>query len=527
MSTSLRIRSQAKEIFNRALSASYRGLRVHEPSIWQTKEPEAIEKMRRDPDILRDLNYRDMLVAGRQWTLTPGDETSEMGELAVEVGTFLLKQMKKFTELKLHLGGAYFQGQSFARIHLEPRKMLLGDGLERTWLVPILGEPMDKRMYQQIPVHDERGTLIGTRYQRWHVGTAEWVDEKKGDLGITIEHTYKASPSNLYYGQALLDGLGWCWFAKQHVWSESLQAVEKFAQGLITVKVDGLRDASADDGNQELLEATIAQIEDVRSRHVIAYDSRDEIEVLTGNAEGWQLLDTIEQKIVNKIDRLILGSVLPTGGGGDVGSLARAGVEEDSTESLVQFDREALEETLSDDLVGAVWRANFPNMRELGIWNEVPIFNISHQKKEDPKEVAEVASILHVAGFDLSADDIYERTGNKKPEEGEDVISGAAAQVSEPLGGFGAGVPGFTELRTDPLESEHQDSALNGAQVTAAAELIAGVVNGTMPPATVTRMLVSMFNLSAQEAQAMVADAVAFVPAPTAAPVQEPIEATL
>ncbi|MGB0889439.1 MAG: hypothetical protein ACPGWS_04060, partial [Solirubrobacterales bacterium] len=72
-----------------------------------------------------------------------------------------------------------------------------------------------------------------------------------------------------------------------------------------------------------------------------------------------------------------------------------------------------------------------------------------------------------------------------------------------------------------------QDTALNGAQVQAAADLIDRVINRQMPPGTAVRMLVAMFNLAPEEAQAMVDEAAAFTPPPPPQPEPQPGEPEL
>jgi hypothetical protein len=67
-----------------------------------------------------------------------------------------------------------------------------------------------------------------------------------------------------------------------------------------------------------------------------------------------------------------------------------------------------------------------------------------------------------------------------------------------------------------PEPVDIQETALNGAQVQAAADIIDRVVNGQMPPGTAIRMLTSMFNLPLDEARAMVTEAEQFTPTPQA-----------
>ena len=449
MSTELRVRSQSQSEYNRARSAAWRNqIQLYDPSVWLVRDPEAEEKMLRDADIRHAIGMRRHMIAAHPWTLQARKESSAGAELSVEVGTELVECVRHLTDALLGLSRAFFSGSRFAKIHLEPKVMTIGDGKERTWLVPVRLEDLDKRGFRIVPNPQEKTAS----WERWDVWESMWKPETIDDARTTIRHVYEDDEASLGHGRALREALGWVWYTKTHVMQEWVQAVEKFAQGTIVAKVDGLRSADGALTNDVLMDNVVSTLEDMRARHVIAFDSKDEIEVLAGNADGWQLLETIEEKLRNSITTLVLGSPLPTtGAGGDGGSRALGAIQENSTETLVQHDRAILEETLTDDLLGCIWAKNKPNLLELGIADDKPRWIITPEAPgQDPKERAEVAAVLNSMGVDLTAADVYEQTGFAKPEDGEDIIAGAAPQPAGAgiggLGGFGvedfgAGVP--------------------------------------------------------------------------------------
>jgi len=57
-----------------------------------------------------------------------------------------------------------------------------------------------------------------------------------------------------------------------------------------------------------------------------------------------------------------------------------------------------------------------------------------------------------------------------------------------------------------PVDAPAQDSALNGAQVTSAVDIVARVGGGTLPKTTARAMLIEFFNLSGEAADAILAD---------------------
>jgi len=432
MSEALHVRNQAAQVYTRALSSAWRnGVPLHDPSLWLFRDPEVEEKMLRDADIRHAVGYRRHLIAGKDWSLVPRDETNPIGCLAVHVGTTLLKEIEGFTQARMNLARAFFSGARFARIHGEPRILTLGDGKPRTWWVPTRLEDIDKRMYQIVP-HNDSGDL-SAHWERWDVGEAAYEVETRRDALHTIKHVYQDDEASLGHGSALREALGWWWYAKEHVFQESLAAVEKFAQGVLTAKVDGARDAETGLPNNELIAEWTAVLEDLRARHVLVYDKADEIEILPGGGDGWQLLETIRAELRNTIYTLVMGANITTAAN-DGGSYALAEVQENSTEALIQFDRETLQETLSKSLIGCLWFRNHANLVELGIEKEKPLFNVTQEKRQDPQERATVASTLSAMGVDLSLAEVLEQTGFSAPEPGEDVIPGGSAAPAIPGG---------------------------------------------------------------------------------------------
>lgn len=441
MFTELTIRNQSQQLYNRAVSRAWRNAtQLFDPSIWLLRDPEAEEKMLRDYDIGFAVGYRRSQIAGQAWALTPRDDTSPVADLAIEVGTALIEGIEQFTEARVALARAFFSGSRFARIHGKARRLKIGDGRERTWWIPTRLEDLDKRMFRIVPEASTRSA----HWERWDVWDQVWVDETRINAMQTVRHVYQDDQATLGHGRALREALGWLWYTKTHVMQEAVQAVEKHAQGTTVVKIDGLRDAAADKDNKQAMDEYVAAIEDMRARHVIAYDGRDEIEIMHGGGEGWQLLDVMEKKLKASAITLVLGSNLPTQAT-EGGSYALAGIQENSSETMIQFDRQSLEETLTKKLMGCVWWKNHANMVELGLADEKPRFTITKEKHEAVKDVAETAAVLNSMGVDLSADDVYTRTGFSKPEVGEDIIPGRTAPAPVPgVGGLG-GLGGFGE----------------------------------------------------------------------------------
>lgn len=432
MTTELRLRNPSQQLYVRALSQAWRnGVQLYDPSLWQMRDPEVESKMLRDADISSAVTIRRHMISGRRWNLMPRVEGSERAPMAVAIGTELLGCIRHFTAARFNLSRAFFSGARFARIHCKPRVLTIGDGKPRTWMCPIRLEDIDKRVYRIVPHND--GEHLSAHWEKWNVAKDKWEPESIEDALQTIHHVYQDDQETLGYGRGLREALGWWWYAKEHVFTESIAAVERFAQGILTAKIDGARDASTGLPNEQLIRDWTDVLEDLRARHVLVYDSSDQIEVVSGSAEGWQLMETLRQELKSTILTLVLGANL-TVSADKGGSYALAEIQENSTEALVQFDREILEETLTDDLLGCVWFQNHANLVELGIEDEKPRFSIPQEKRQDPQERANVAQVLNSMGVELSLEDVLEQTGFRKPEAGEEVIQ-KAQPVASPFGG--------------------------------------------------------------------------------------------
>lgn len=433
MVTELNIRNTSQQLYLRALSQVWRnGVQVYEPSVWLQRDPEAEDKMLRDPDIAHAVGYRRHLIAGRQWQIQPRRQ-SQRAPIAVMVATELLESIKRFTEARFKLARAFFSGARYGRIHGEFRKLTIGDGKMRCWWVPTRIEDVDKRCYRIVPKLE--GSDISATWEKWDIPSLNWVPLTVQESMQIIKHTYNDDQNSLGYGQALREALGWVWYAKTNVAQETLMAVERYAGGILSAKVNGVRDAATGLPNEELINAWTSTLENLRARHVLVYDSEDEIQVIQGNDGGSAVLDTMRAELRSAVFTLVLGANLTTGADKG-GSYALAEVQENSTEALVQYDREILEESLTDDLLGAVWFKNHPNLVELGIAEEKPRFSITQEKREDPEKRANVANVLHGMGVDLPLDEVMEQTGFRVPESGEAVVKGGQpAPQGDPGGG--------------------------------------------------------------------------------------------
>ena len=445
MSQELRLFHMAGEMYLETVHSNWEREHVRRPSLWLARDPDAEAKMLRDGVIGNAVDYRCGLVAGTEWELTGKVRGDLRGDLAVAVGTELIGFIKKFAPARKQLARACFHGSRYQEIKKTVRTLNIGDGKPRRWVVPVKLEDQSQWRFRKKvtgrdtpnpQAHWQRYKILGVVDDQDAEG--RWVDVHPSEAVATIAHVYDETEDSLGYGRGLRERLGWPWYALSHVNQEAIGAIEKWARGWVLAKVHGAAHADTGLPNSEVVDEWVTKLEKMQSRHVMVMTKDDEVETLNGGAGGgWQMIESFCDRLERQVDRIVLAATLPTGGGsGDVGSLARAGVEQDSTSNIVDFDRQAMEECYTDDLLGALWFWNWPNLVELGIQDSKPCFCISKAQSDDPTEFLERAERAHGMGVDLSAAEFYEKGGLSKPLPDEEIIPGGQP-APDPFGGGG------------------------------------------------------------------------------------------
>ena len=215
--------------------------------------------------------------------------------------------------------------------------------------------------------------------------------------------------------------------------------MERWSQGIVIGKVDSFREGSTTKQNESMRDELFTALRDMRSRNILITDKETDIDVKDGGMAGHQMVVTFLKYIDEKILSLVLGSSLPYGGGDSGGSYARAEVEENSSEALIQFDRTKLDEDLTHDLIGQVWRMNRANFAALGLADaNMPRFSSVQEKRQDPTVVASIISQMSAVGLPLRKDEVYDRLGFTMPNEQDEIFE---SKQAEPPGGGMPGMP--------------------------------------------------------------------------------------
>lgn len=463
-----------RSMYLQALANALRNpLAVPDPSYALNKDINVYELVRRDAHVKKVMDLRKHAVAGTEWHCAPSRDGEKVDEGAAALGDDFLGCIQNFDAAKLNLAAAVFFGSAFAKITGRRVTKTWVDGVAREWWVPEFLLDVDRRRFRwttlqigQPPVL-HMGSIEGTTTAWRPLQHPEWL----------VQHVYDDSESTLGYGRGLMDSLYHSWYAKTRLRIEFLQAAERLGQGLLLAKVLPDRPASTGQTNADLLGDAVDALIATKGRHALACFVGEEVEFVKGPQEGWQLLVEGLKYHDDEITGLMLGSVLPSGGGGGgagaggQGSMARAEVEQGTSDTVVRFDRRLLSSTLARDVLGLCWRLNRANILACGLGAaEKPKVDLSHESRETPVEFADLLKKAQDAGVDVTKAEAYKRLGLTMPKPEDPILSKPV--VASPFGatppnadGDGAPVPPHVE-RVEPDAGEDPSKA--GSSIAAA-----------------------------------------------------------
>jgi hypothetical protein len=460
-------RSVTQDLYTHALRSAYiGGYRVLDPNYSQAKDPDFYEKMMRDPVIAHAINTRLHAVAGKTWRITPfSDDPND--KLVAKMCESAFKQIKRFTEARRELAAAIIKGKSFGFIEGRRKLRSLANTPVREWWMPTFINDVDHRRFRLMS-HWTNGQKADNRsldvnwemFSLTDTTNAGWQAIKRPELFIKV--IYNDEEARLGYGRGLCEPVYFYKWVKDRILEEGIQGVAKWARGTVVVNIDDARMGSAGAADDRSLdaakEAMSTAISEMLTKHALIMGKEDKIELIESSGTGHQIVMDIIRYLDGALVSLICGSQLPFGGGEDVGSNARAETELDVHESLIQFDREKVDEDITESLVGLFFNMNAANFAELGLGGaQMPRFETVQEKKQDAEKNARVITALKQAGIDLRKDEVYQKVEYTVPQADDDVIKGSEA----PQNPFGS-----------PFDSGEFDSAMGDPKTAAMARVM-------------------------------------------------------
>jgi hypothetical protein len=431
----------SKQIYGRQLHSLLESGRLYDQSITLERDPDSYGKMFLDADIAHLKQIRKHMVAGSRYQIEAASARKE----DVRAATIIHKVIEiglgqRFVEGRFNLAEGVFRGSAYARMNgrLHWTNNLDDTKIPRQIWIPTELVDVDRRRFDKVSHHldygkpTERYEIEWRMFDEVHNDWRQWEHPE-----WYVKHVYNADEASLGYGQGLCDAMYFYWRAKEILLKSGLQGAERWALGFMVASVDNARSASSGKTNQAIVNSFMAELTKQRSQHFFVKDKLDELEVLPGPGQGWEIVKFMLEYCDSKLRQLCLGANLPTSATKG-GSYALGEIQQNTTDVLVKYDRRLLAETLTRDLVTFVWNVNRAVFADMGLGNaEMPRFVILDEKINDPKLQAEINEILLRSGFRLKADEAYEMVERTQPGPDDDVIEPMSAQAGQ--GGSGNG----------------------------------------------------------------------------------------
>lgn len=411
---------------------------VDDPSIALLKDEELVEKVERDPVIAKALAVRFHQTAGREVYITARNRPARMLKPYVEE---LLSYCDNFEEARLLIAKqGVMTGMGWSKMAGEFIHARVGpDLVARRWWVPRFLVHIDKRrlrMEAKIEkATDANGTVQKRLRTHWVLASmvepgAEYVVDRPEHY---VRHHFHNAEATRGYGRGLLESLYFYAKPKTRCFAYLVQGLERFGWPWIHAAMKQANiDAMIGDSfptSQARTDAVIAALEKMRRSNIIVTGEEDRITPLdlgaAGNSMVLQAIHYFDKAMVE----LILGSSMPTGGG-EQGSFARARVEEETTNTMVEYDRLLLARTLTRDLVSAIVRYNAANFAEIGLaTTALPELRIGRELGNDYLLNLKRLEALRAAGLPTRSEDWYSFAGVPMPDSVElpDVVEGLVA----------------------------------------------------------------------------------------------------
>ncbi len=427
----------AKDLYLQELRALYNHAReVPDPDSTQFDEPDAWRKVRNDPDISASIDKSLTLTAGLDWEYKPAsDRPADI--LAADIMTDLTKEISHFHEARKQLATGDFRASAWGFVSgARQFRTVLDSMTPRNWWVPTAIRPVDKFRFRL--VRTDEGKIDEPIKTDWMIGNI-----LRGDFSFLganeeayIVHTHAPAEDTLGHGRGILEDIFTFWRIKEGIIAKQALAIRRWAAGFIEVEIDEEILSSEDSDPSEIVAKTLDEIEIMRTEDALVHGKGQKWTIHDWPAQGGAMFEKMYNILQKAIDRRILSSVLPTGGGGEVGSLSRADQEADQMDSTMQARSGCLSESVDDRMAVLIWKRNRQQIQlELEARSlpaaKRPKFQIIKKAIERPLEDLDRLKKAQDLGFPITEKMVSDAGHIPIPGSGEKVLT---APVQAPQG---------------------------------------------------------------------------------------------
>ena len=454
---------------------------LYDPDLSRLRDPDTWSKIMVDDDFRPAWMQRLAKVVRREWRMEPADE-SEPAARKAKLIEAIIRGGKGLYVARRHFAHAAMWG--YAPVWTEgTRELAVVDGIIGEWWLPKEFKSLD---YRQIVLKSEatRDPKDGTS----HVSVIPLMSTIEDGSFLPVN-----SPECLslfVWGNDTLDRKGYgrgldepvyvlCW-VKAAARSIFLQGYEKWANGIVDVAMDAAAHGTTAQDNETVADQHATAVSSMRALGYFIHDKRDEIKILAGNGEGTRSGLDLLRYLGEAITRVVLNSILTSGQASGAGSLARAGEEGQTTDDVLDADRDMIDDVITDRIVKLIDERNEPMWAQLGLSGVEPgRFSSIGDEDEDPEKFGRVVESAQKAGLKISEDEAYRRFGLRKPAADEKILEAPKPESpfgpGSPFGGppapdFGGGKDGAQkpgEPTSDPVPTRETKEPRETAQVPA------------------------------------------------------------
>jgi len=380
-------RSAFGDFYASEVAAAVRMHRLLDPDYAIASDPEWYEKAMRDAIIYMTVNLRSHAVAGAEWFFEAASKSPE-DRKAAELMTAAFKKIERFTEGRSLLARAFLKGSTWAKKHMGWITVKL-DGLEVPMWSVVKFQDADKRRFRRIkfeasmPDSNEKQLCFF-----WEVHNPDKSAWEPIDRTSWVRHVYTNEEIGLGYGRGIAAPLYFLQWWKSEALTHGMSFLSRWSEGMVVGTLDNLAEGvfGAEGTAEARATDMLNALEKMRAKHYMVMAKGDSINVLDPPAGAWSTVDSAVGYADENIRALVLGAVLPTGGGSDVGSFARAESESGTTDEIIQYDRGIEEETIQAEVVNPVWEDSHATREVIGLGSAAcPQFRIARTRKLNPE----------------------------------------------------------------------------------------------------------------------------------------------
>jgi len=433
----LQIRSVQDQIYDAMLSSSYRTSFVYDQSYALFKDPDIFEVIMRDASFAGSIDrFQNSVV--RPWRVeAPKGTRNPQSKKVARIVEAALRESLLFDDMRKRLALGRVLGRAYEYCNWEVRNVALAGFPAMDWMVPVSFENIDRRRVRWVPKWGEDGVYSGTnegplttKRHLYSVQRSKWLEMSRDFRDALIEDIYPMEEARLGTGRGCADMFYIYAYYKAIFLQKLSQGVDRWANGMLVGKIDSSRLASLPKTSGAIQTAMQTVLQTARSEHVIVLDKADEIEVITGGTEGYQMCEGGIRYCDESVERLLNGSIRGSGHGQQNGARAASETESDTSEAFYQPYRQHQDEIVTRDVVGYFWNhpLNKQNLLKCGLgMAEKPHFSSEQIKRKTPLESMQLITAARGAGIPLLKSEVYEDIEKTQPEPGEDVFDGSLA----------------------------------------------------------------------------------------------------